>query len=102
VLGVFRVELRPAGAGADPTVWAVVGDVPPAYLAYEPGDTWQHGLRAYVDEMQAWVDAVRAGAGVDDLIPVNVPPSAEYADMLASRLAFIRDRLLDASPVPPE
>ena len=35
VLGVFRVELVPApDRGADPTVWVVVGDVPPAYLAF--------------------------------------------------------------------
>jgi hypothetical protein len=102
VLGVFRVGLRPARAGVDPTVWVVVGDVPPAYLAYEDGDTWQDALRGYVDEMQAWVDAVRASESVDDLIPVNVAPTVEYADMLASRLAFIRERLIDVDAESPE
>jgi hypothetical protein len=99
VLGVFRVELRPAGAGVDPAVWVVVGDVPPAYLAYEAGDTWQDALRMYVDEMQAWADAVRAGESTEDLIPVDAAPTAPTAlnaDMLASRLAFVRERLLDA------
>jgi hypothetical protein len=95
VLGVFRVDLRPARAGVDPTVSVVVGDLPPAYIAYEHRDTWQDALLGYVDEMQAWVDAVRAGGSVDELIPVNVAPTAEYAEMLASRLAFLRERLVD-------
>lgn len=37
---VFRVELMPL-FGADPIVWFVVGDFPPAYIAFEQGDTWQ-------------------------------------------------------------
>jgi hypothetical protein len=95
VLGVFRVELIPAQErGADPTVWVVVGDVPPAYLVFEEGDSWQDALRGYAEEMQRWVDAVRAGESRDDVIPVNVPPTEEHADMLASRLKFIRDQLV--------
>jgi hypothetical protein len=95
VLGVFRVELRPAAADVDPAVWVVVGDVPPACLAYEAGETWQDALRGYIGEMQAWADAVRAGESLEDLIPVDAAPTALHADMLASRLAFIREQLLD-------
>ena len=29
------------------------------------------------------------------VIPVNVAPTAEYGDMLTTRLAFIRQRLVD-------
>jgi hypothetical protein len=98
VLGVFRVDLTPAHADADPTVWVVIGDAPSAYLVFDEGDTWQDALRGYVEEMQLWVDAVRAGGSVAELIPVNVPPAQEYADMLASRLTFIRSRLIDVDP----
>jgi hypothetical protein len=94
ILGVFRVDLVPL-AGADPTVWAVVGDVPPAYLAYEPGDSWQDALRGYVDEMREWVDAVRSGGDLSDVIPVDVAPTLEHANMLSSRLEFIDRNLLD-------
>jgi len=79
-------------------VWVVVGDLPPAYLAHEPGDSWQDALRGYAEEMGEWVSAVGAGASVDDLIPVNVPATREYADMLASRLEFIRTRLVEVDP----
>jgi hypothetical protein len=41
--------------------------------------------------MQRWVDAVRSGAGLEGIIPVNVSPTLEHAEMLASRLGFIQD-----------
>jgi len=98
VLGVFRCSLVPSDPAADVMVWVVVGDLPPAYLAHEPGDSWQDALRGYAEEMGEWVSAVGAGASVDDLIPVNVPATREYADMLASRLEFIRTRLVEVDP----
>lgn len=98
VLGVFRASLIPSDPRADVTVWLVVGDLPPAYIAHEPGDSWQDALRGYVDEMSQWVDAVRSGASVEDLIPVNTPATPEYAQMLASRLEFVRDRIVGVDP----
>jgi len=41
-----------------------------------------------------WVAAVRVGRSLDDVIPVDVAPTLEHADMLQSRLSFIRDRIL--------
>jgi hypothetical protein len=98
VLGVFRCSLLPSDPTADVMVWVVVGDLPPAYLVHEPGDSWQDALRGYVDEMGRWVAAARAGAPVDDLIPVSVAPTAGHADMLASRLEFIRTELVEVDP----
>ena len=95
VLGVFRIDLIPTPErGADPNVWVVLGDLPPAYLAFDEGDTWQDALRGYVEEMQQWVDAVRAGESLEDVIPVNVSATREHADMLATRLQFISERLV--------
>ena len=80
--------------GTDPKVWVVLGDLPPAYLAFDEGDTWQDALRGYVEEMQQWVNAVRAGESLEDVIPVNVSATREHADILATRLQFIRERLV--------
>jgi len=98
VLGVFRCALIPSQPDADVMVWVVVGDLPPAYLVHEPGDSWQDALRGYVEEMELWVEAVRAGRPVDDVIPVNVAPTREHADLLASRLTFLRTRLVEVDP----
>lgn len=98
VLGVFRCSLLPSDPRADVMVWVIVGDLPPAYIAHEPGDSWQDALDGYTTEMARWVDAVRTGAPLDDVIPVNARTTSEFADMLASRLAFIRTRLVEVDP----
>jgi hypothetical protein len=99
VLGVFRCTLLPAHPDADMMVWVVVGDLPAAYLVHEPGDSWQDALAGYVEEMGRWVRAVQAGETPgEDIIPVNVAPTPEHAELLASRLAFIHKRLVDVDP----
>src|SRR4051812_46141723 len=57
VLGVFRCALIPSQPDADVMVWVVVGDIPTAYIAHEPGDSWQDALFGYVDEMERWIAA---------------------------------------------
>jgi hypothetical protein len=98
VLGVFRCTLLPSNPKADIMVWVIVGDLPPAYIVHEPGDSWQDALIGYVDEMDEWVRAVQNGTSLDDVIPVNGAPTLDNAAMLASRLDFIRTRLLDVDP----
>jgi len=99
VIGAFRCSLIPRQPEADVMVWVIVGDVPPAYIVHEPGDSWQDALAGYVSEMERWVDAVRAGQRPgDDVIPVNVPATSENADLLASRLGFIRTNLVEVDP----
>ena len=94
VLGVFRASLVPAQPAADPVVWLVVGDLPPAYLVLEVGDSWPEVLAGYVDEMREWVRAVRAGGDLSGMIPVNVAPTTAHADLLERRLDFIVQHLL--------
>ena len=94
LLGVFRMRIAPSRDDIDEVVWVITGDLPPAYIAYDPQDTWQDALRGYVDEMQRWADAATAGQSVAELIPVNVDATAENAARLESRLAFIRTELL--------
>jgi len=95
IIGVFLVHLRPAAAEVDEWLWIVVGDLPPAYLVTDGSPTWQQAVAGYIDEMQRWVDAAKTGAPVDDLIPVNTPPTAEYAAMLESRLRTLGETVLD-------
>ena len=97
VVAVFLFEIVPTAKDVDTFLWVVVGDVPPAYLVTDDSKTPREALRAYVEEMREWVDAVRSGGQRDDVIPVNVPPTREWADRLAGRLdllekEFIGDR----------
>jgi hypothetical protein len=74
--------------------WVIVGDLPPAYLVLDNAPSWKEALEGYTEEMQRWVDAVRAGHNLDGIIPVNVAPIPEHADSLDLRLRFIREKII--------
>jgi hypothetical protein len=99
VLGVFQATIDPARPEVDSILWVVVGDLPSAYVVLDEAPTWRDALERYVEEMSRWVVAVRAGEPLDEVIPVAASPTPAHAEMLASRLAFIRERILG---VPPE
>jgi len=69
VVGVFLVELLPASPDIDSLLWVVVGDVPPAYFVTDGTPEPDLALEAYIREMRRWVEAVKAGYDVADLIP---------------------------------
>lgn len=94
IIGVFLLNIRPARPEVDDWLWVVVGDVPPAYLVTDDCPNPATALDGYIGEMEQWVAAVRNGEPVDELIPVNVPPTKEFADMLESRLTLLRADLL--------
>ena len=59
-------------------MWEVVGDLPSAYIA--PASPSPHdALEDYIGQMLKWVDAVRDGRPVTDLIPVNTPPTRDLS-----------------------
>jgi hypothetical protein len=95
VVGVFKLRVRPKRPGVDDVLWVVVGDVPPAYLVLDNAPDWQAALAGYIAEMGRWVAAVKSGAPLDNVIPVAAAPTAEHAAMLESRLAFLRENLVN-------
>ena len=95
VLAVFLANVTPAGADADDWWWVVIGDVPTAHLPVHGVPTSSDALRRYCGEMSRWVDAVRTGRPLDDLLPVNVEPTEVWAGELANRVDFIRTRILE-------
>jgi hypothetical protein len=97
-VGVFLFHIEPKLIGVDDTLWVVVGDCPSAFLVCDAAPDWITALGCYVYEMGRWVEAVRSGQSVKGIIPVNAPPTLEYADMLASRLSFIQDHFIDGKP----
>lgn len=101
-LGVFLFRIEPRLVGVDDTLWVVVGDGPPAFLVCDEAPDWHGALRCYVHEMQRWVDAVRSGSSLHGIIPVNVSPTLEHAELLSKRLRFIQDHLIDGKPSPNE
>ena len=54
--------------------------------------TPKEALRTYIGEMRRWVAFAEYGGDPTNVIPVNVPPTPEWAETLLSRLdALERD-----------
>jgi hypothetical protein len=94
ILFIFLFKIQPARVGVDSWVWVIVGDIPSAYITCDECKTPYEALDGYIGEMEQWVEAVRAGKSVAELIPVNVPPTAKYAEMLSQRLDFLEENIL--------
>ena len=94
IIGIFLIRIVPARSGVDDTLWVVIGDVPPANLVCDDAPTWREALQSYIFEMDKWVGAVRSGASLAEVIPVKAAPTSEQAEMLASRLRFLREEIL--------
>ena len=94
VMGEFLFRISPSEPDVDEWLWVIVGDIPPAYITTEDSPNPASALDAYIGAMEEWVAAVKEGHPTDDLIPVNVTPDQEHAEMLATRLEFLDENVL--------
>ncbi len=94
VLGIFLLQLEPSKPNVDRSLWVVVGDLPPAYLVCDDAPDWRQALARYSEEMSRWVRAVKTGASLDQVIPVNAAATLENAESLERRLEFIVREIL--------
>jgi hypothetical protein len=94
VVAVFLFQITPSSEDVDSCLWVVVGDLPPAFLVVDDNSTVADALDGYCSEMEAWVEAAETGESVDDLIPVNAPPTPANVEQLKGRLRFLRTEIL--------
>jgi hypothetical protein len=94
IVAVFLFRVEPSRPEVDEWMWVVVGDLPPAYVASEDCLTPGSALDGYIGEMDDWVRAVEEGRPIDEVIPVNAPPTSEFAQRLKARLDFLHERIL--------
>ena len=93
VVAVFLFRIEPT-SNADEWVWVVTGDLPDAYFVIDRSPTAYDALETYCELMSDWVDAVRSGASLQDVFPVDAPATQEAADALESRVEFLRTEIL--------
>lgn len=89
VIGIFLLELTPVPDNIDQWLWVIVGDVPSAYLVIDEAPTPVEALRTYITLMREWVELAYEGQTSPEVIPVNVPSTPEYAEMLEGRLNML-------------
>ncbi|RUU14988.1 hypothetical protein EOD10_13170 [Mesorhizobium sp. M7A.T.Ca.TU.009.01.3.2] len=94
VIYVFLFEFIPAEPNVPSWTWVIVGDLPSACISCHYAKTPYVALDGYIGAMEEWVEAAREGKSVEDIIPVNVPATPEYAERLGGRLNFLRKNVL--------
>ena len=94
VVCVFLILIAPRSKDVDKWLWAIVGDLPPAYIVVEDNPTASDALDAYCSEMGSWVEAIERGGSIEGLIPVNAPATPEFARQLGGRLEYLRLKVL--------
>lgn len=94
IVAVFLFKIQPEREGVDDWVWAIVGDLPPAYITCEDSPNPASALDAYIGAMEEWVKAAANGSDVKALIPVNVEPTKENSELLGQRLKFLDNQIL--------
>ncbi|RVD55729.1 MAG: hypothetical protein EOS30_23565 [Mesorhizobium sp.] len=94
IIYIFLFEIETSRPDVNPWTWVIVGDVPPTYLPADDGKTPFEALDGYIGALEDWVEAARHGRSVAKLIPVNVDANPANAEMLASRLQFLDEKIL--------
>jgi len=101
VVAVLLYQIVPASHNAEPSVWVVVGDLPPAYISAEDAGLSACALHGYVREVQDWIAAVKLGQPVDELMPLldwrtgdPLNPTVENAADLEHRITGLEEIVL--------
>jgi hypothetical protein len=97
ILGLFLVqftrELRGELEG-ETEMWIVVGDLPTIPFDTEVTPTPALALKLYCAICQDWADTVLTDGDLSDSYPIPVAATHEHAEMLLSRIEFVREKLM--------
>lgn len=94
VVAVFLCEfLKPLKTG-DQQIWVVVGDLPSCYFVVDRSPTPVEALNVYCELMEDWCESVNIGKNEEYVFPVNISRTSRHAEMLQSRVDFIRQRII--------
>jgi hypothetical protein len=103
IFAVFLCQVKSPSPDVGPWLWAIVGDIPSAYLPLEDAPSPSTVFRSYMDGMTRWVEFARKGkiGGAEDGVPpLTIPSTPQWADKIQGRLntlALIIQPLFDGS-----
>lgn len=92
-IGIFLFQIDPIKSGVDEFIWVIAGDLPTVYLD-QSLLTGQEALKIYCELMTDWSDNLIQGKSIEECYPVAVKPTIKNAELLKSRIEFIRKELL--------
>ncbi len=104
ILALFLVRFDEAvrwEGEEDAELWVVIGDLPPAYFATDDSPNPGEALETYCIFMEDWADRILKGEDLAGSYPVAAAPTVEHAEMLKSRIEFIRGEIIPLVRCPP-
>lgn len=94
ILALFLARRGPGTRPEDAERWVVVGNLPSMHFETDEAPTPAVALRLYCAIAQDWAENVLEGRDLSDSYPIPVAPTREHAEMLLSRIDFIRTKLI--------
>jgi hypothetical protein len=95
IVAVFLFRITPSRPNVDEWLWVVVGDLPPAYFVTDDLKTPYQVLEAYIWHKSRWVRSAKRGKEPpEEVMPVGVHATPEWARDLHSRLKFVKQEVL--------
>jgi len=89
---IFLFHIHSGRPDVDPWIWIMTGDIPSAYLPVSDCTSPEEAFETYILGMKRWVEFARGNTdGIDeeDIPPVNVPATPEWAEKLDKRLGTL-------------
>lgn len=98
VVGVFLVRFaKPIARGeltGETEMWAVAGDLPSMCFETDDAPTPAVALQLYCAIAEDWAETVLTGGDLTQCYPIRVEPNREHAEMLLTRIRFLREEII--------
>ena len=98
IVGVFLAQFAEPVARGDLVganeMWAVAGGLPSMCFETDDARNPADALRLYCAIAEDWAQNVLVGGDVSQCYPIPAEPSREHAEMLLSRIAFLRENFV--------
>ncbi|WP_184545844.1 hypothetical protein [Mucilaginibacter sp. FT3.2] len=95
IFSIFLFEIENTQSAGDRFLWIIVGDIPSMYLDIYGTKSTVEVVEDYIKLAADWIVNVRARKSVEDCYPFDAEPKIELANLLAKRIAFMKDALLN-------
>jgi hypothetical protein len=92
IFAVFLCKVDSPSPEVDSWIWAIMGDLPAAYLPLEDAPSPRDVFREYVRGMTKWVELAKQGKTgdeEDDIPPVDLPSTPDWADKIEAKLHLL-------------
>lgn len=93
-LGIFLFHIKPKSKDIDEFIWVVCGDLPTVYLD-QSLESSKEVLMRYCDLMEEWSNSILKNTSIEECYPVEAEANEENANILLSRINFIKKEVLN-------